>query len=296
MSDATFFLAMPLRYYPDLTTGEFLNVGIALVCPDAGWWDLRVLTQMRRVSRLFPTAQVESVSRVLSHVVDRISAYKRKQGPSVELAFAPGEPFALVKQIVGETIGALRWSEGDVIEGVTEHPESELNRLFETMIHAGRRSRGGEDELGRPATATTVARDELTALMRFEFQARDVWRRLQPVTIESYTPHTFRYAYQNGHLHVFEPISLLARTPERVFSKGETWRGRLDRLTDYASSRRFSFYALIQLPEGEELRERAEAAVKMIEHANVDVTTFTANRVADLGRVAQMVIEEGGAP
>ena len=292
MSDATFYLAMPLRYYPDLTTGEFLNVGVALVCPDVGWWDLRVLTQMRQVSRLFPTAQVASVSRQLSQVLHRVAEYKERQGPSVELAFIPGEPFAVVKQIVGETIGALRWSDADVVEGITDRPDSELARLFGAMVHAGRKSRGAEDEVRQRPPPADVDDDELTELMRFEFESRGVWRRLEPTTIESYAPHTFRHTYQNGQLHVFEPISLLARTPARVFSKGETWRGRLDSLRDRPLSRRFSFYALIQLPEGEELRERAEAAVEMIRHSTVDVQTFTVERVTELGRVAQAVVEE----
>jgi DUF3037 family protein len=291
MSDAVFYLAMPLRYYPDLTTGEFLNVGVALVCPDAGWWDLRVITQMRRVSRLFPTAQADSLSIMLTRVMDRLITYKKREGPTKELAFERDQPFAVVKQIVGETIGSLRWADADVIEGETEQPEEELTHLFETMVHAGRKSRGGEEEIGRPPAMASVARDELTALMRSEFETRGVWPRLGPTTIESYASHTFRHTYHNGRLHVFEPISLNLRSPEKVVRRGELWRGRLDTLMDRRTTP-FAFYALIQLPDDEELRERAEAAVEIIQHASPVVRTFTLDRLTELGTVAEQVIAE----
>ena len=41
------YFVYPLRYYPSIVTGEFLNVGVALVCPDSRWWDIRVALSLR---------------------------------------------------------------------------------------------------------------------------------------------------------------------------------------------------------------------------------------------------------
>src|SRR5262245_9727491 len=43
MPSAIAFSVLPLRYYPDLPSGEIVNVGVAIVSESADWWDVRLV-------------------------------------------------------------------------------------------------------------------------------------------------------------------------------------------------------------------------------------------------------------
>ena len=42
-----------VRFLPYLETGEFANVGIVMLCPDAGFFDFKLLRHVRRITAFF---------------------------------------------------------------------------------------------------------------------------------------------------------------------------------------------------------------------------------------------------
>ena len=42
-----------VRFLPYLETGEFANVGIVMCCPDADFFDFKLLTRVRRITAFF---------------------------------------------------------------------------------------------------------------------------------------------------------------------------------------------------------------------------------------------------
>lgn len=60
-----------LRYVHDTMTGEFVNVGVALHAPDAGYLSAICRTTYRRVSAAFPGLKGEHFRAVMRHVQAR---------------------------------------------------------------------------------------------------------------------------------------------------------------------------------------------------------------------------------
>lgn len=58
------FQAVAVRYVHDVLTGEFLNIGVVLLCPERGFAGARFLTQWSRVSAAFPNAELPLLRRI----------------------------------------------------------------------------------------------------------------------------------------------------------------------------------------------------------------------------------------
>ena len=132
MSNVT-FVAHALRYYPNLVTGEFLNVGVLLVCRERDWWGARFATDMRTITGVYPTAQPRALASLLNRIEKRLHAATEDGSLSLEL----NEPWKTVldpiQRTLGQLSGTLRWSERP-IEGITGDPSAELEYWFGVLV------------------------------------------------------------------------------------------------------------------------------------------------------------------
>src|SRR5438045_2163415 len=82
MPDESGYMMTTLRYYPDLVRQEFVNVGVAVVCPQSGWWNVRVAThgKLKSLTALFPSAQVNALKTTLDGIAVSV-AEARRFGP-----------------------------------------------------------------------------------------------------------------------------------------------------------------------------------------------------------------------
>jgi hypothetical protein len=276
------YLVYPLRYYPSIVTGEFLNVGVALVCPDTKWWDIRVARSLRGFRRVFSTAQPEALRTALKRIDNAVHHHRLRQNSSVQLFVEQWDtPLKPIISTVGQLWGSLRWGL-DPIRGVTSNPAVEIEYWFSRMVHIAQ-------PVAEPATGTREAR--LSGLLQHEFGNRGLLERLRPAEVGTYVKETFNYTFTNGRLNVFETIRLRYGDPTHVRARAQQWRGRLDTLND-GLNQRFNFFALIDLPESGPQREEAELGVIMIKNANANrVETFTPDQISSLGDLAEEVVE-----
>src|SRR5579862_9799793 len=68
MSDRTNYTFTVLRYVHDITTGEFVNVGVVLHAPKAKFLRARMRSTYGRISRFFPGAHGENIKRVITQI------------------------------------------------------------------------------------------------------------------------------------------------------------------------------------------------------------------------------------
>lgn len=68
-----------LRYVHDTMTGEFVNVGVALHAPEAGYLSAICRTTYRRVSAAFPGLKGEHFRAVMRHVQARFEQLGERQ-------------------------------------------------------------------------------------------------------------------------------------------------------------------------------------------------------------------------
>ena len=62
------FQAVAVRYVHDVLTGEFLNIGVVLLCPAAPFAGARFISQWSRVTATFPNAELPHVRRLAAAI------------------------------------------------------------------------------------------------------------------------------------------------------------------------------------------------------------------------------------
>lgn len=278
------FLAYPLRYFPSLVTGEFLNVGVALVIPGKSWWDVRFATDLRGFRSVFRNAQPAVLQATLRKLEARASVSPARRShrelPLLDRPSDGSDPLALVRAAVGNLNGSLRWAE-EPIEGVTATPDQELDRWFELLVHV-QRSPG-------PRAAKSAAEEGLKFLLRRAFERKRILNRFRRIQLGKVLREEFEFTYRNGRINVFEPLSLDARRPGTILNRGQLWRGKLEILAEEADER-LAFFGLVSLPDEEELQAEADRASGMIEAARLDeIRLIPSERLDEFAELADEV-------
>lgn len=271
-----------LRYFPNLMSGEFVNVGVALVARH-GSWSVRLADDLRDMRCLFPSAQPKAVATLLAELKERL----HESSSMILEPASPDDPLNVIRRRAGNLNGSLRWS-APVFEGSTSDIETEVAYWFGQLVQAADTGHAALDAASsdrgskRPSPVHT--------LMEREFIRRGVIGRLRKRRIEGYFPTTFKYTYQNGGLNIFEPIQLNYKSAQAILNKAQMWRGRLDVLGDQVHMP-VAFYALMELPHEPHLRSEVEAAVTTIRRAQVErVETVPTNELERFGELVAKAV------
>lgn len=132
----TSFSAVIIRYVPDVLAGEFLNVGVVLLCPARSYVGTRFAPSWERLAAAFPKADIGYVQRTVARIAESVEveceAYARHNGvPSdVTKVMAVSSPLAVD--------GSLQAS--PVIRGITDSPTTTLDDLHHRYVEAGART------------------------------------------------------------------------------------------------------------------------------------------------------------
>ena len=112
-----------LRAAPRVDRGEFVNVGVVLSCQAADFLTVRVAVPEQRLRALDGTADVDGI-------VDAAAALERTcagEGPAGETSL--GQRFRWLTAPRSTVLHA-----GPVHSGLTDDPESEVERLLERLV------------------------------------------------------------------------------------------------------------------------------------------------------------------
>jgi hypothetical protein len=284
MDDIQRFLAYSLRYYPSLVTGEFLNVGVALVIPSRQWWNVRLATDLRGFQSVFRKAQpavLQATLRELEKRADTSPARRsRRELNLIDRPSSGSDPLGPVRAALGNLNGSLRWSD-EPTEGVTMTPDEELERWFELLVHV--------QQTSERRTSNSADEEGLRFLLRRAFERKRILSRFQRTELGQVLREEFEFTHRNGRINVFEPLSLDAKRAGTILNRGQLWRGKLEILAEDAGER-LAFYGLVSLPEEKELQREADRAAGMIEAAHLDeVRLISADRLDEFAELADEV-------
>ena len=98
-----------LRYVHDVTTGEFVNVGLALYCPALHYANATCRTTSKRLRPLFPSLDSDVFRALMRKVQTRFEALHDEVNSQLEL-----RPYASVMELAQSVIpqddSALQWA------------------------------------------------------------------------------------------------------------------------------------------------------------------------------------------
>src|SRR3990167_7059490 len=119
MSDTFTYTYTVLRYVHDITTGEFVNVGVALYAPQARYASAQCRTTYGRLNKIFPGLNGEHFRSLMKHIQARFEEMG-EQLASELLLNEPHNVMEFAHSILPRDDSSLQWSPAG--SGVTDNP------------------------------------------------------------------------------------------------------------------------------------------------------------------------------
>lgn len=265
-----------LRYVHDTSTGEFVNVGVALYAPEARYSSAQCRTTYGRLSRLFPGVHGEHFKSLMRHIQARFEEFGERLASELPLTSARNV-LELAQAVLPQDDSSLQWSPAG--SGRTDNPSETLERLFERMVtrydERPQRAHRSEDDVWRHFKRGL----EEHRLLHY-FQPKKI--TVQDDEVE------FEYAWKNGVWHCLEPISFDLAEADSIRDKAHKWLGQMTSVQ--TADERFRLYLLVGQPQQDELRPAFESAISILRKMPVEKEIFLEQDVANLTeRIAREV-------
>ena len=258
-----------LRYFHDVATGEFVNVGVVLVSPEARFAGVRLRDRPGRLVQMFSDFDKEHYRRVVSHLGDRLQTLCDRV---VGLPYAQNQrdARAVAISVLREDDSAFQWS--PMGSGVSSDLGQTLDRTYERLVvhHEAtppRASRSDED-VWRSFRKSLEQKGRLPALRK---------KRVSTAHDEI----EFQHAWKNGKWHCLEPLSFDLQKPKAIQHKAHTCLGGLTSICEAADDLRV--YFLVGKPRRDGLQAAYERALRILSKAPVE------HRIVAEGQEAQFV-------
>jgi hypothetical protein len=210
--------AIAIRYVHDVTVGEFVNIGMTLLCPVREFGGARFLDHWTRVTAAFPDADPVHLRRIRAAVNDGLATWRARHEGT--LAFERVDDLAkLLGSIIPVEDASIQFS--PTISGITGDPEMTLAELFDR--HVGRFAE-------KPARSS---RDDDSVWREFTSRFHDerILLHLKPYKLKTeHYEHQFEHAWKNGRWNAAQPLSLDLVEPTNIKDKAAGWLGRMSAL------------------------------------------------------------------
>jgi hypothetical protein len=239
-----------LRYVHDIVTGEFVNVGVALYCPEARYASAICRPTIGRVSKVFPDMNREYFKSLMRHIQARFEELGDRW--SVELPLeSPLSIDSLARSVLPADDSSLQWSPAG--HGLSADPAATLDSLFERFVTRY------EDVTNREHRNN----DDVWRSFRHALESRQILHYFGPhrIAVED-DAIDFEYSWQNGILHCLEPLSFDLADPDSIRDKAHRWLGRITSIAE--SSAAFRIYFLVGRPRNETLQDAYRSAISIL--------------------------------
>lgn len=260
-----------LRYLHDPATAEFVNVGVAMLCPATGHENAvmfaRTRTTVGRLRDFFPVDRqvfremMRTVNRSLLREADKVA----KEG----LFRSSSDALKVAQTVIPSDSSSLQWS--PLIAGTTEDPQKTFESIFRRMVTK-------YDNKSTPRRTD----EEIWKPVRQELERRNL-----PITFESKViagaddKIEFQHAWKNGSWHVYEPVSLDLAEADGIYKKAHRWLGQLTSVAPEASEQ-FKPYFIVGAPSDPTLRSAYERALRILKKSPVEIELFQEDQIDQL--------------
>lgn len=257
-----------LRYVHDVTTGEFVNVGVALYAPGMRYANATCRTTSKRVRPIFPSLDSDVFRALMRKVQSRFEELHDEIDGQLELR-RYSSVIELAQSVIPQDDSALQWA--PMGSGLTSDPEATLEHLFERFV------------MKHEDTGTVHRRndDEVWRHFSRELQQQQVLKHFQPKTFT--TPDDeikFDRAWKNGVWHCLAPVSFDLASPESIREKAHKWLGQLASV----GNDDLKLYFLVGEPSQAYLKPVYQSALNILKKASASVEVFAETDAFDLSR------------
>jgi hypothetical protein len=229
-----------LRYVHDAVTQEFVNIGVAVFSPDAGYLGARCTTSYARITHMFQRIDGPYFRETARYIQNQVCAVGSEYKKGLLFGSAPSIEKVLA-QVLPPDDSALQFSKAGV--GLSADLDKTLEQLFER--HVERYTASGESPRRSDDDVWRIFREPLDKVL--------VTPRLKPkrIVAPSYE-YEFERSWKNEIWHVYEPVSFDMVEAASILDKANRWVGRATSLMDSADQ--FRIYMLLGEPSDHRLK------------------------------------------
>lgn len=240
-----------LRYVHDVTSGEFVNVGVVLHAPQAHYLGALCRTTYGRLSKVFPGVNAEHFKALMRHIQNSFEGCGERL--SSELQFtSPSGVIEIAQSVLPKDDSSLQWSTSG--SGRTDDPAQALEKLFNRMVMRY------EDK----QVSSNRTDDDVWRHFKKNLEGQRILQYFQPKTISVQDDEIeFQHSWKNGKWHCLEPISFDMATADSIKDKAHRWMGQLASVQGAADP--FKVYLLVGAPQQESLQPAFLRAMSMLQ-------------------------------
>jgi hypothetical protein len=257
MSNKTAYTYTVLRYVHDIATGEFLNVGVALLAPERHYVSALCRTTYGRLREVFPSLDGESFRAAMRHVTHEFERFQKELAEELPLKQTSNGIMGYAHAVLGADDSSLQWS--PMGSGLSNDPWLTLEQLYERFVMAN-----------EPRSPAHRRHDEdVWKRFSLELQQRQVLRHFAKKTIAVDDDQIeFKHAWKNGVWHCLAPVSFDLASADSIREKAHKWLGQLTSVSK--ASEDFKLYFLVGEPSLAELRPAFESAISILGKSTVE--------------------------
>lgn len=239
-----------LRYVHDVTSGEFVNVGVALYAPQARYLGALCRTTYGRLNKVFPGVNAEHFKSLMRHIQNRFEERGERISSELQLT-SPSGVIEIAQSVLPKDDSSLQWSPGG--SGRTDEPEQALEKLFGRMVMRY------EDK----QTSSNRTDDDVWRHFKRDLEEQRILQHFQPKTISVQDDEIeFQHSWKNGKWHCLEPISFDLAAPDSIRDKAHRWLGQLASVQGAPDP--FKVYLLVGAPQQESLQPAFQNAMSIL--------------------------------
>ena len=239
-----------LRYVHDVTSGEFMNVGVVLYAPEARYLGALCRPTYGRLSKVFPGMNAEHFKSLMRYIQSRFEERGERVASELELMPSSGV-IEIAQSILPKDDSSLQWSPAG--SGRTEEPAKTLEKLYDRMVmrYEERPSSGGRSD------------DDVWRHFKRDLETKRVLQHFVPKKISVLDDEIeFQHSWRNGKWHCLEPVSFDLAQADSIKDKAHRWLGQMTSV--HGESDDFKVYLLVGAPGQESLQPAFRSAISIL--------------------------------
>lgn len=254
-----------LQYRHDYWSGEVLNVGVLMHCPEARFLRLEARTAGGRILAAFPDLERRALTSDLKEIqrsFQRLEKDMREESlffkaiPSLDTS-ASNSLQMISAHVIKHDASSIRW--GQFGSGLSADPNATLEQLYlrYVMRYENLQSENRRDD------------EQIFEPVKAKLKDAGVIDRFEPHTVSTHLRTVeFKHSVKNGIWHCVQPLSFDHTTEEGMSRKASTWTGNLYHIRE--QKRDFKAYILAGRPTDRSLTRAYENALEMLRAAPTD--------------------------
>jgi Protein of unknown function (DUF3037) len=245
-----------LRYVNNLSSGEFVNIGLLMWLPNDCKMIYRINHRYRRVSEFFYPFDSSGYQQMMYRVKQRCLQIQKEVNEDNYNLFIkkPTHILEILDRIITEDSTCFQWSE--ISSGGVINPASRFEQLALEFVERHEKHTDRERQTESKILQNVEARIEACGLTRY-------LKENMPIVSRNYS-YTFRLGWNNHVTQVLEPITFDYVNASDVVEKAITWSGRLANL---ANSEEFQMTGVIAPPANNTWLNEYKRAIEILKEA-----------------------------